>query len=49
MSDKQKDKGQFTRKKIEIYSYGLHDEIGKGYSSKVYKGRNDDTSIFLPI
>ena len=33
----------FTRKKIEDYSYGLSDVIGKGYSSHVYKGRNDDT------
>ncbi len=31
----------FTRKKIEKYSYGLSDVIGKGYSSQVYKGRND--------
>ena len=36
----------YTRKKIENYSYGLNDEIGKGYSSKVYRGRNDDNSIF---
>lgn len=34
---------QFTRKKIESYSYGLTDEIGKGYSSKVYRGRHDET------
>ena len=34
----------FTRKKIENYSYGLGDTIGKGYSSQVYKGRNDDSS-----
>ena len=33
---------QFTRKKIENYSYGLNDVIGKGYSSQVYKGRNDN-------
>ena len=33
----------FTRKKIESYSYGLNDVIGKGYSSHVYRGRNDDT------
>lgn len=33
---------QFTRKKIENYSYGLNDVIGKGYSSHVYKGRNDE-------
>ena len=35
------DKNQ--RKKIEDYSYGLHEKIGKGYSSIVYKGRNDIT------
>lgn len=34
----------FTRKKIEGYSYGLNDVIGKGYSSHVYKGRNDDNN-----
>lgn len=37
---------QFTRKKIESYSYGLTDEIGKGYSSKVYRGRHDDTRTY---
>lgn len=31
------------RKKIEQYSYGLTDSIGRGYSSTVYLGRNDDT------
>ncbi len=42
---------QFTRKKIENYSYGLNDVIGKGYSSQVYKGRNDNNgnSILLSI
>jgi hypothetical protein len=38
-----------TRKKIENYSYALLDKIGKGYSSTVYKGRNDDTSKSLDI
>lgn len=33
----------YTRKKIENYSYGFADAIGKGYSSQVYRGRNDDT------
>lgn len=33
----------FTRKKIEDYSYGLSDIIGKGYSSQVYKGRHDNS------
>ena len=31
------------RKKIEHYSYGLADKVGKGYSSTVYHGRNDST------
>ena len=31
----------YTRKKIENFSYGLGDAIGKGYSSQVYRGRND--------
>lgn len=33
-----------TRKKLENYSYPLDDIIGKGYSSQVYRGRNDTTS-----
>jgi hypothetical protein len=37
---------QYTRKKIENYSYGLNDVIGKGYSSQVYKGRNDTNGNF---
>lgn len=28
------------RKKIEDYSYGLRDIIGKGFSSVVYRGLN---------
>lgn len=32
-----------SRKKIEQYSYCLTDKIGKGYSSIVYRGRNDDS------
>ncbi len=32
-----------TRKKLEDYSYCLTHNIGKGYSSTVYKGRNDVT------
>lgn len=31
------------RKKIEDYSYGLKDVIGRGFSSVVYKGINDKT------
>lgn len=38
-----------TRKKIENYSYPLQGFIGKGYSSQVYKGRNDETSILFFI
>lgn len=37
---------QYTRKKIEEFSYGLNDVIGKGYSSQVYKGRHDDTGNY---
>lgn len=40
---------QYTRKKIENYSYGLNDQIGKGYSSQVYRGRNDDTGTPIMI
>lgn len=36
-----------TRKKLENYSYQLNDHIGKGYSSQVFKGRNDITSNFF--
>jgi serine/threonine-protein kinase ULK2 len=39
----------YTRKKIENYSYGLNDVIGKGYSSHVYRGRNDDTNENVAI
>lgn len=42
-----KNNSQFTRKKIEEYSYGLSDVIGKGYSSHVYKGRHDQSGIFI--
>lgn len=31
------------RKKIQNYSFLLSEQIGKGYSSKVYKGLDDDT------
>ena len=40
---------QFTRKKIEQFSYGLNDVIGKGYSSQVYKGKHDATGNFYFI
>ena len=37
------------RKRIENYSFCLGDKIGKGYSSTVYKGRNDITSTLCFI
>ena len=36
--------GMVALKKIENYSYALTDEIGLGYSSHVYKGKNDISS-----
>lgn len=36
--------GMIALKKIENYSYALSDEIGLGYSSHVYRGKNDLTS-----
>lgn len=36
-----------SRKKIKHFSYSHSDKIGKGFSSIVYKGTNDLTSIFL--
>lgn len=33
------------KKKIKHYSYVADDKIGKGYSSIVYKGLNDNTGI----
>jgi hypothetical protein len=42
-----KNSSQYTRKKIEEYSYGLNDVIGKGYSSQVYKGRHDQSGKIL--
>ena len=37
------------RKKVENYSYCLNHNIGKGYSSQVFKGRNDTTGRSLLI
>ena len=34
-------KGGETRKAIDHYSYALNEEIGRGFSSKVYKGRDE--------
>lgn len=39
--------GMIALKKIEHYSYGLTDDIGLGYSSHVFKGKNDLTSTAL--
>ena len=36
---------QPLRKKIKNFSYNMNDKIGKGFSSIVYKGSNDLTSI----
>jgi serine/threonine protein kinase len=33
-----------TRKAIDHYSYALNEEIGRGFSSKVYKGRDENNS-----
>ena len=37
------------RKQIHNYSYNLNDCIGKGYSSKVFKGRNDNSNTVVAI
>jgi len=37
------------RKKIEDYSYGLKDVIGRGFSSVVYRGTNDKTKEKVAI
>jgi SNF-related kinase len=37
------------RKKIKNFSYMLSDRIGKGYSSVVYKGKNDSTGTSFSI
>lgn len=38
-----------VRKKIEDYSYGLKDMIGRGFSSVVYRGTNDKTKEKVAI
>lgn len=38
-----------TKKKIEHYTYALEDVIGKGFSSHVYKGKDDNTGTFKHI
>lgn len=37
------------KKVIENYSYYLPDVIGKGYSSLVYKGKNDKTDEAVAV
>ena len=39
------DDSSAPRKKLEDYSYQLNHNIGKGYSSQVFKGRNDNTTL----
>ena len=39
--------GMIALKKIEHYTYALTDEIGLGFSSHVYRGRNEHTSTSL--
>lgn len=43
MTMKRADESTGVRKKLEDYSYLLNNNIGKGYSSQVFKGRNDIT------
>lgn len=38
-----------SRKKIKHFSYSPFDKIGKGFSSIVYRGTNDHTSIAISI
>ena len=38
-----------VRKLIEDYSYSLNDEIGYGYSSRVFKGKNEKTKDLVAI
>lgn len=40
---KKNDETGAIRKKLEDYSYSLSHNIGKGYSSQVFRGRNDIT------
>ena len=34
---------------IENYSYGLTDQIGKGFSSKVFKGKNETNQELVAV
>lgn len=42
-------RGYVPKKVIENYSYCLHDELGQGYSSKVYRGRDERTGETVAI
>lgn len=42
-------KEQNVKKMIENFSYGLNNQIGKGFSSKVYKGINEATGEHVAI
>ena len=39
----------YCRKRIENYSYNLEDQVGKGFSSFVYRGTNDSTGQSVAI
>ena len=41
--------GMIALKKIQHFSYALSDEIGLGYSSHVYKGKNDKTNELVAV
>jgi hypothetical protein len=49
MASKRQEESNSMRKKLEDYSYLLTNNIGKGYSSQVFKGRNDLTGNPLSI
>ncbi|KAM3142117.1 hypothetical protein pb186bvf_005771 [Paramecium bursaria] len=38
-----------TRKAIDHYSYAICEEIGRGFSSRVYKGRDENTSNSVAV
>ena len=35
--------------KVEHYSYSVNDQIGSGFSSSVYKGKNENTNETVAI
>lgn len=41
--------GMIALKKIEHYTYALSDEIGLGFSSHVYRGKNELNSTLCPM